>query len=74
MSSGTEPARDNNSGGKTFAEQAEGKSAGLFGELWGLLKANKKWWLIPVIGALVIVGLIVVLGGTAIAPFIYTLF
>jgi hypothetical protein len=70
--SGTEPTRD--AGGKTFAEQAEGKSAGLLSELWGLLRENKKWWLIPVIAALVVVGLIVVLGGTAIAPFIYTLF
>ena len=44
-------------------------------DLWNFLKARKKWWLAPLIIVLVILGLLVVLGGTsAIAPFIYTLF
>jgi hypothetical protein len=39
------------------------------------MKYNKKYWLAPVITVLVLVGtLLVIAGGTALAPFIYTLF
>lgn len=44
-------------------------------DLWGFLKTRKKFWLLPLILALLIFGGIVILSsGTAIAPFIYTLF
>lgn len=44
-------------------------------ELWGFLKDRKKFWLLPLIVVLVILGALVVLGGgSAIAPFIYTIF
>lgn len=44
-------------------------------DLWGFLKQRKKFWLLPAILVLVLVGVIVVIGGsTAIAPFIYTVF
>lgn len=44
-------------------------------ELWGFLKERKKFWLVPIIVALVCLsGLIVLTSGSAIAPFIYTLF
>lgn len=44
-------------------------------DLWGFLKHRKKFWLLPAIIVLVLVGTIVVIGGsTAIAPFIYTVF
>ena len=39
------------------------------------LKANKKWWLFPIIIFLILLGALIVLAeGSAIAPFIYTLF
>ena len=38
------------------------------------MRIRKKWWLAPVILALLVVGAFVVLGGTAAAPLIYTLF
>lgn len=57
-----------------FARAAEEKSAGIFVELWDFLRHNKKWWLLPIILVLVLVGVLIVLGGTAAAPFIYTLF
>lgn len=45
------------------------------GDLWGFLKARKKFWLLPLIIVLVFLGAIIALGGSsAIAPFIYTLF
>jgi len=57
-----------------FLARASGKQAGLVAELFGFLKANKKWWLAPIIVAILLLGLLVVLGGTVAAPFIYTLF
>ncbi|MCC7181516.1 MAG: hypothetical protein IT177_24270 [Acidobacteria bacterium] len=48
---------------------------GLMGELWGFMKERKKWWLLPVILVMVIVGgLLVFAQGSALAPFIYTIF
>jgi hypothetical protein len=47
----------------------------LLKDLWQYLKENKKWWLAPVIGVLLLIGVLLVIGGSsAIAPFIYTLF
>jgi hypothetical protein len=57
-----------------FLKQASGKQAGLVSELIGFLMANKKWWLAPILISILLLGLLVVLGGTAAAPFIYTLF
>ena len=46
-----------------------------FDDLWGFLKERKKFWLLPVILTLLVIGgLIVMTSGTAIAPFIYTIF
>ncbi len=48
---------------------------GIMKELWGFLMKRKKWWLLPIIIMLVLLGLLIVLTeGSAIAPFIYTLF
>jgi len=47
---------------------------GFFSELWGFMKHNKKWWLLPLLMALLILGALILLSGTGLAPFIYTLF
>ncbi len=47
---------------------------GILAELWGFLKQNKKWWLLPIIVIFLVFGAFVVLAGTGLAPFIYTLF
>lgn len=47
---------------------------GLFGELWFFLSQSKKWWLLPIVVILLGFGVLVVLSGTALAPFIYSLF
>jgi hypothetical protein len=45
------------------------------GELWRFLKTRKKFWLLPLIIVLLFFALIIVFtAGTAIAPFIYTIF
>jgi hypothetical protein len=44
-------------------------------ELWAYMRARKKLWLFPILLAMVILGGLLVLGqGSAVAPFIYTLF
>ena len=44
-------------------------------EIWGFLKARRKWWLMPIVIFLVLFGaLIVFTQGSAVAPLIYTLF
>ena len=44
-------------------------------ELWAFMKERKKFWLLPIVLVLVLVGTLIVLTqGTVVAPFIYTLF
>lgn len=44
-------------------------------EIWGFLKARKKWWMAPMILLLVMMGVVIVLAeSSALAPFIYSLF
>ena len=44
-------------------------------ELWSFLHVRKKWWLAPIVLMLLLLGLILVLSeGSALAPFIYSLF
>ena len=60
--------------GEQFEQQATESQTGLVREFLDFLMYNKKWWLTPIILVLLLVGLLVLLGGTAAAPFIYTLF
>lgn len=47
----------------------------LIRDLWAFLKVRKKFWLLPIIFMLLFFGTLILLtSGTAIAPFIYTLF
>jgi hypothetical protein len=47
----------------------------LLKDLWGFLKVRKKFWMLPIIFVLLLFGALIVLtSGSAIAPFIYTLF
>jgi hypothetical protein len=54
------------------AQQSE--KQGIVREFFGFLSANKKWWLLPVVICLLILGLLVFLSGTGFAPFVYSLF
>ena len=57
-----------------FAAGAQEGSSGLMSEFFAFLKHNKKWWLLPMLVVLVLLGLLTMLAGTGAAPFIYTLF
>jgi len=52
----------------------EAGRGGLLSDLWGFLRENKKWWLLPILVVLMLFGLLILLSGTGLAPFIYTLF
>jgi hypothetical protein len=52
----------------------EDESPGVVREILDLLRENRMWWLLPLVLALVLVGLLVAFGGTTAAPFVYTLF
>jgi hypothetical protein len=47
---------------------------GIVGELMRFLWMRKLWWLIPMIVALLMIGVLLLLGASGAAPFIYTLF
>ena len=57
-----------------FQQLAEEKRVGLLVEFWQFLKENKKWWLAPIVITVLFLGMLVLLSGSAAAPFIYTLF
>ncbi|HEX9253303.1 MAG TPA: DUF5989 family protein [Ignavibacteriaceae bacterium] len=47
----------------------------ILSELWEFLKVRKKWWLLPIVLFLVLLGgLIIITQGSALAPFIYAIF
>jgi hypothetical protein len=49
--------------------------AGLAGELWAFMKVRKKWWLLPIIIVLALIGALLIFAqGSVLAPFIYTIF
>ncbi|MDB5384485.1 MAG: hypothetical protein JWM11_131 [Planctomycetaceae bacterium] len=57
-----------------FSKQAAEAQPSLLAEFIDFLVNNKAWWLTPIILVLSLVGLLVLLSSTAIAPFIYTIF
>jgi hypothetical protein len=47
----------------------------VFAELWQFMRVRKKYWLVPIVLVLLVFGgLIILVQGSAVAPFIYTLF
>lgn len=51
------------------------KNKSLLVELWDFMRVRKKWWLLPIIIVLVLVGILIVFGqSSAVSPFIYALF
>lgn len=55
-----------------YDQLAAAQSQNVIIEFWHLLRHNKKWWLSPIL--LLLLGALIVLGGTDAAPLIYTLF
>ena len=57
-----------------FLRASENKDSNIVMEFIGFMRENKKWWLAPIVAVLLLLGLLVVLGGSGVAPFIYSLF
>ncbi len=57
-----------------FEQANQERQSGIVQEFIAFLRENKKFWLIPLLLALLAIGGFLILGGTAAAPFIYTLF
>jgi hypothetical protein len=57
-----------------FERMAEGAQPSLIAEFVGFLAHNKKWWLLPILLVVGLLGLLTILAGSGAAPFIYTLF
>jgi len=50
-------------------------NTGLMRELWAFMRVRKKWWLLPIIIVMVLLGgLLIFAQGSVLAPFIYTVF
>ena len=59
-----------------FEKAAHSKPPGLWRELFDLLRQNKKWWLLPILVVLIVLGVLIAVAMVApgAAPFIYSLF
>jgi len=59
--------------GEQFARQAKQASPGLLNEYWHFLCHSKKWYIIPTIVLLLLLGLLVGLSASGLMPFIYAI-
>ena len=57
-----------------FAREAHAPQPGLLREFLSFLVHNKKWWLLPILIVLLLMGILIVLSATPAAPFIYPVF
>ncbi|MDH3745134.1 MAG: DUF5989 family protein [Acidobacteriota bacterium] len=57
-----------------FEQEAGAKRESFLREFVHFLGDNKKWWMIPILLVLLLVGALLIAGGSGVAPFIYTLF
>ena len=60
--------------GKSFQDASKDAQQGLVSEFIGFMRDNAKWWLIPFLVVFGLLGLVLILGTTGAAPFIYTMF
>lgn len=66
--------RERNALAEDFESAAAHAKSSSLKDFFSFLAHNKKWWLLPLVIVLIGLGAVAVLGGTAAAPFIYTLF
>lgn len=57
-----------------FQRATDQSGAGFASEMWHFLRQSKKWWLVPILVVFLTFSVLMLLSGTAAAPFIYTLF
>jgi hypothetical protein len=57
-----------------FQRLASQPRPGLLREMFQFLLHNKKWWLVPIVVALLALGFLIILSGTGLAPYVYVMF
>ena len=57
-----------------FVNESRARRPSLVVEMWALLRDHKKWWLTPIVLAILLLGVLSLLAGSSVAPFVYTLF
>lgn len=57
-----------------FEDSLQQKERGFFAEFWAYLRHSKKWWMLPILAVLLLLGGLVLLSSTGLGPFIYALF
>lgn len=57
-----------------FVAEGKRKRAGMFGEMLFMVRTTRKWWMMPLIALLILLGLVMLLTSTGAGPLIYTLF
>jgi len=65
--------REGESDTTDFVDAAQEGQMGFFQEFFDFLLHNKKWWITPIVLVLLAVGVLVMLAGTPLAPFIYAI-
>lgn len=59
---------------KSFLDAAQEQDRGIVAEFVAFMGENKMWWMSPILIVLGLVGVLLILGATGIAPFVYSLF
>ena len=57
-----------------FLKQSRQSRPGFLAEMWDFLRQNKRWRLLPIVLVLLLLAALVMLGGSGLAPLIYTVF
>ncbi len=70
----TEPSERDPKDDEEFLQAAKQQERGLVSEFVMFMAENKMWWLTPILVVFGLLGVLLVLGATGVAPFIYTLF
>jgi hypothetical protein len=68
-----EPGQENQEKGQ-FELMAREARTGLLLDFWDFLRDNKKWWLLPIVITILLLGFFVLLSGTPAGSFLYTFF
>ncbi|MFK7739457.1 MAG: DUF5989 family protein [Planctomycetota bacterium] len=67
-------AADGDDANEDFLKAAQEDDRGIVSEFVMFMAENKMWWLTPILVVFGLLGILLVLGATGVAPFIYTLF
>ena len=64
---------ESDKGGEAFARRASNAASSMFQEYWYFLRHRKMWWMTPILLMVALLGLLVALSASGLAPFIYAI-